>query len=74
MLGSKSKISSLTGGHDYNADFDRLINDAAHGRLKINTYTDFDRPAYYGTSQCRVRSESQYDGRRLNAKSPERGD
>ena len=72
MLGSKSKISSLTGAHNYNNDFDKLINDAAHGRLKIDTVTDFDRPAYYGTSQCAVRSQSQYDGRRLYAKSTER--
>ena len=73
MLGGKSRISSLTGRHDYNPDFDRLINDAAHGRLKIDHYTEFDRPAYYGTSLS-PSGENKYDGRRLSAKSDKRDD
>ena len=71
-LGNKTKISSLTGAHEYNTDFDKLISDASHGRLKIDQITDFDRPAYYGTSACRAQSSSQYDGRRLYAKDSER--
>lgn len=73
-LGNKSKISSVTGGHQYNTDFDKLINDMSHGRLKIDTTTDFDRPAYYGTSQSAVPDHSGYDGRRLYAKTTKRGD
>lgn len=71
-LGNKTKISSLTGAHEYNTDFDNLISDASHGRLKIDQITDFDRPAYYGTSACRAQGSSQYDGRRLYAKDSER--
>ena len=74
MKGNKSKISSVTGGHQYNSDFDKLINDFDHGRLKINTMTDFDRPAYYGTSQSSIPDHSGYDGRRLHAKSSKRSD
>lgn len=72
--GNKSKISSVTGAHEYNIDFDRLISDVEHGRLRTKERSAFDRPAYYGTSQCRVPDQSQYDGRRLSAKSSERGD
>ena len=74
MLGGKTKISSISGSHEYNADFDRLINDASHGRLKIDQITDFDRPAYYGTSACPSNGSSQYDGRILSAKSTKRPD
>lgn len=74
MLGNKSKISSLTGSHEYNTDFDKLISDASHGRLKIDQITDFDRPAYYGTSACRAQGSSQFDGRRLYAQDTERAD
>ena len=74
MLGGKSKISSLTGRHEYNTDFDKLLNDASHGRLKIDQITDFDRPAYYGTSACPSGGSSQYDGRILSAKSTKRAD
>ena len=73
-LGKKSKVSSLTGNHDYNVDFDRLLSDASHGRLKIDQITDFDRPAYYGTSACPQRGSSQWDGRMLSAKSTKRPD
>lgn len=73
-LGNKSKISSLTGAHQFNTDFDKLINDMSHGRLKIDTTTNFDRPAYYGTSQSTVTDHSEYDGRRLYAKTAKRGD
>lgn len=73
-MGNKSKMSSVTGGHQYNNDFDKLINDMSHGRLKINTTTDFDRPAYYGTSQSTVSDHSEYDGRRLYAKTTKRSD
>ena len=74
MLGGKSKISSITGRHEYNLDFDRLINDASHGRLKINQTTDFDRPAYYGTSACPLKDSNQWDGRMLSVKSTKRDD
>ena len=74
MRGNKSKISSVTGGHQYNNDFDKLINDMDHDRLKIDITTDFDRPAYYGTSQSSVPDFSTYDGRRLHAKSAKRSD
>ena len=74
MLGGKSKISSLTGKHEYNPDFDRLLHDAAGGRLKIDQITDFDRPAYYGTSLSPSGGSSQWDGRRLSVKSTKRAD
>ena len=73
MKGNRSKISSLTGAHDYNNDFDRLINDAAHERLRTKERSSMDRPAYYGTSLCPDGS-SQYDGRILHAKSTEGSD
>ena len=73
-LGNKTKLSSMTGAHEYNNDFDNLLRDADHGRLRPKTRADFERPAYYGTSQCRVPYEGEYDGRRLYAKSAERGD
>lgn len=73
-LGNRSKISSMTGTHQYNTDFDRLISDAEHGRLRSKGRDDFDRPAYYGTSQCRIPDQSLYDGRRLHAESTKRGD
>lgn len=71
-LANKTKISSLTGAHEYNTDFDKLISDASHGRLGTDKKADFDRPAYYGTSACRAQGSSQYDGRRLYAKDSER--
>ena len=74
MLANKSKISSLTGSHEYNTDFDKLINDAAHGRLKTDKKADFDRPPYYGTSACQAQMKSVYDGRRLHAQDTERAD
>jgi len=73
-LGKKTRVSSLTGNHDYNVDFDRLLNDADHGRLRIKTHKDFDRPAYYGTSACPSGGSSQWDGRMLSAKSTKRAD
>ena len=60
----KGMAASLSSNHEYNNDFDKLINDAAHGRLRFKGDM---RPAYYGTSICP--DESQYDGRRLYAKS-----
>lgn len=73
MRGNKSRISSLTGGHEYNNDFDRLMSDADHGRLKLKNMSrkDFDRPAYYGTSLSPSGS-SQYNGRPLSAESAKR--
>ena len=68
MLGNKTRISSLTGAHEYNTDFDKLINDASHGRLKTDKKSVFDRPAYFGTSACKAKGSSQYDGRTLYAK------
>lgn len=61
MLGNKSRISSLTGKHEYNIDFDRLMNDADHGRLKGDHRATFERPAYYGTSQCIGRNAKTFD-------------
>ena len=74
MLGNKTKVSSLTGKHQYNPDFDKLLLDAEHGRLKIDQITDFDRPAYYGTSVSPSGGSSQWDGRRLSVKSTKRAD
>ena len=74
MLGNKSKISSLTGAHEYNTDFDKLINDASHGRLKTDKKSEFDGPAYFGTSACKAQMHSHYDGRMLYAKDTERAD
>lgn len=74
MRANKTKVSSLTGNHDFNLDFDILINDADHGRLKSDRKVDFDRPAYYGTSACQAQMRSVYDGRRLYAKDTERSD
>lgn len=74
MLGNKSKISSLTGKHEYNNDFDKLLSDADHGKLKKINKRNFKRAAYYGTSQSSVPDFSGYDGRRLYAKSAERSD
>lgn len=73
MRANKSKVSSLTGNHDYNVDFDRLLNDVDHGRLNNKRHTDFDRPAYYGTSACPAGS-GQWDGRMLSAKSTKGAD
>lgn len=61
MRENKSQISSLTGKHDYNIDFDRLLNDADHGRLKGDHKATFNRPAYYGTSQCIGRNAKTFD-------------
>lgn len=43
-----SKFSELK--HETNIDFDRLLNDAEHGKLKKNLSSFFTRPAYKGTS------------------------
>lgn len=61
MRGNKSKISSMTGKHEFNTDFDRLLSDADHGRLKVDHRATFERPAYYGTSQCIGRNAKTYD-------------
>lgn len=74
MLGNKTKVSSLTGKHAYNTDFDKLLSDADHGKLKNKSKRNFKRAAYYGTSQSTVPDFSVYDGRRLYAKSAERSD
>ena len=74
MRGNKTKISSMTGAHQYNNDFDRLLWDAEHGRLKHKNKADFYRPAYYGTSQCPIDDNNEWDGRRLYAESPKRPD
>ena len=72
MRANKSKISSLTGSHEFNNDFDKLLSDADHGRLRNDRKVDFDRPAYYGTSACPKTGSSQWDGRMLSAKSTKR--
>lgn len=52
--------------HNHNNEFDRLINDAEHGRLgKLSL--DFLRPAYYGTSLCKM-GTGGYQGQRLVAR------
>lgn len=61
MRGDKSRISSMTGKHEFNTDFDRLLNDADHGRLKGDHRATFERQAYYGTSQCIGRNAKTYD-------------
>lgn len=61
MKGNKSRISSLTGKHEYNPDFDKLLRDADHGKLNTHKITGFERPAYYGTSQCIGRNAKKYE-------------
>ena len=61
LKGNKSRISSLTGKHEYNPDFDKLLRDADHGKLNTQKITGFERPAYYGTSQCIGRNAKKYE-------------
>ena len=35
--------------HKENMDFDRLLNDAYHGRLQSKLSAAYTRPIYYGT-------------------------
>lgn len=35
--------------HKENMDFDRLLNDAYHGRLQRKLSAEYTRPIYYGT-------------------------
>lgn len=52
--------------HNYNLEFDKLINDAEHGQLgKLSK--DFLRPAYYGTSLSGIGTDG-YHGQRLVAR------
>ena len=38
--------------HNYNTDFDKLLNDMDHGRVNPKLSSFYTRPAYYGTKQC----------------------
>ena len=38
--------------HNFNTDFDKLLNDFDHGKVNTHVSSFFTRPAYYGTTQC----------------------
>ena len=38
--------------HNFNTDFDKLLNDFDHGKVGKVGESFFKRPAYYGTTQC----------------------
>ena len=38
--------------HNFNTDFDKLLNDFDHGKVGKVGESFFKRPAYYGTGQC----------------------
>ena len=38
--------------HNFNTDFDKLLNDFDHGKVNAHVSSFFTRPAYYGTNQC----------------------